>query len=67
MGVLLDSNRAFHGYVRALDGTIATFDAPGAGTSSGQGTTPSSNNLVGEITGFFLDTSNVYHGFLRHS
>ena len=27
-----------HGFLRAPDGTITTFDAPGAGTGSGQGT-----------------------------
>lgn len=49
-----------------------TFDAPGAGTASGQGTgcfayTDCSvllNNL-GAITGYFLDANNVFHGFVR--
>jgi hypothetical protein len=49
-----------------------TIDAPGAGTASGQGTgcfafTDCSVliNDEGEITGYFLDTNNVFHGFLR--
>ncbi len=42
-----------------------TFDAPGAGTSSGQGTSAFSINQSGTIAGFYLDASNVYHGFLR--
>ena len=32
-----DANNVLHSFVRAIDGTIATFDAPDAGTSSGQG------------------------------
>ena len=36
----LTRTRAGHGYVRTADGTITTFDAPGAGTSPGQGTFP---------------------------
>ena len=51
---------------------IITFDAPGAGTGSGQGTgcfayTDCSVliNNFGAITGYYLDANNVYHGFLR--
>jgi hypothetical protein len=29
-----------HGFVRARDGTLATLDAPGAGTGNFQGTAP---------------------------
>src|ERR1022692_2187316 len=45
--------------------TIVTFDAPGAGTSAGQGTTALFNDPAGAIFGFYLDASNVDHGFLR--
>ena len=44
---------------------ITTFDAPGAGTGPGQGTIPYAINLGSTIAGFYLDASNVYHGFLR--
>jgi hypothetical protein len=51
---------------------IITFDAPGAGKGSGQGTgcfayTDCSVliNNFGAITGYYLDANNVYHGFLR--
>ena len=57
-----------HGFVRAPDGRITTFDAPGAGTGSGQGTVPSSVdclNQAGEITGFYFDASSAVHGFVR--
>jgi uncharacterized membrane protein len=51
---------------------FVTFDAPGAGTGSGQGTgcfayTDCSVliNNFGAITGYYLDANNVFHGFLR--
>lgn len=44
---------------------IVTFDAPGAGTGSGQGTFAFVINPAGAIEGEYLDASNVYHGFLR--
>lgn len=44
---------------------IATYDAPGAGTSAGFGTFPSSINDAGAITGYYTDANNVSHGFLR--
>jgi hypothetical protein len=58
--------------VNAQEPRIITFDAPGAGTGSGQGTgcfayTDCSVliNNFGAITGYYLDANNVYHGFLR--
>jgi hypothetical protein len=51
-----------HGFVRAPDGTITTFDAPGAGIA---GTYSISINSAGEITGWFFDANFVGHGFLR--
>ncbi len=44
---------------------IVTFDAPGAGTGSGQGTIPIGPNVWGAIVGFYFDTNSVPHGFLR--
>src|SRR5271154_2392825 len=45
--------------------TFVTFDVPAAGTGSNQGTSPSSINLEGEITGSYVDASSLAHGFLR--
>jgi hypothetical protein len=45
--------------------TITTFDAPGAGTASGQGTFANGMNTLGAITGFTRDTNAARHGFLR--
>jgi hypothetical protein len=47
------------------DPHILTFDAPGAGTGPGQGTTPEQINQFGWIAGFFVDASGVSHGFVR--
>jgi hypothetical protein len=45
--------------------TIITFDAPGAGTGSGQGTLPYFINSAGVIAGQYIDANNAYHGFVR--
>ena len=47
------------------DPSFTTFDAPGAGTGYGQGTPASGINPAGAITGWYLDASAVYHGFVR--
>ncbi len=49
-----------HGFVRDSDGTIMSFDCPGAPG----GTSPSSINAAGEITGNCSDAAGT-HGFLR--
>jgi hypothetical protein len=60
---------AFHGFVRALDGTITIFDAPGASTQPSQGTLPTANNPEGVITGYYAVSDSfgntITHGFLR--
>jgi hypothetical protein len=52
--------------VRATNGTITTFNAPNGGTGGhGQGTSPLTINTAGDIVGFVLDSSSVFHGFVR--
>jgi hypothetical protein len=65
--LFLDANDVFHGYVRSPDGTFATFDAPGADLTPGDynGTVPVSINDLGIVTGFYLDSNSVPHGFVR--
>jgi hypothetical protein len=66
-GSYSDANGLPHGFLRARDGTFTTFDAPGAVNSAGcgyPGTTPSSINPSGEITGFYSDATCGVHGFL---
>jgi hypothetical protein len=46
-GNYLDASDVNHGFLRASDGRFTTFDAPGAGSSPGQGTVPISTNAAG--------------------
>ena len=66
-----DSNNVHHGFMRSPGGEFKTFDAPGAGTGSFQGTgcfsdCPVSLNDWGAITGIYIDANFVYHGYLRN-
>jgi hypothetical protein len=45
--------------------TLIKFDAPHAGTGSGQGTFPQDNNPAGAIAGYYIDANVSCHGFLR--
>lgn len=64
-----EGNFVHHGLVRNLDGKLKTFDAPGAGTGSYQGTgCPGCYlglNQLGAIAGTYIDANSVQHGFLR--
>jgi hypothetical protein len=53
--------------VRAPDGKFTYFDAPGAGAdaASYEGTIPLAINAAGGITGAYIDSNWVLHGFLR--
>jgi hypothetical protein len=69
-GIYSDANSVNHGYLRNPRGEITTFDAPGAGTDSYEGTgcfsdCPVMLNDLGAIAGIYIDTNFVYHGFLR--
>ena len=62
----IDADGVNRGLMRAPDGRFTPFDCPAlyAGTGSGQGTIPMSNNPAGAITGYCIDTNGAYHGFL---
>lgn len=47
-----------HGFVRAADGSISTFDAPHASETYATGI-----NKAGTVTGYYLISSGVEHGF----
>ena len=69
-GIYSDSNNVNHGFVRSLDGKITKFDAPGAGKDPFEGTgcpsdCPVSLNNFGAITGIYIDSNDVFHGYLR--
>src|SRR5437870_3076923 len=57
-GSYVDASSISHGYVRAADGAITTFDPQGS-----QGTFPASINRKGAVTGLYIGPN--YHGFLR--
>jgi hypothetical protein len=69
VGGYMDSTFAHHGLIRNLDGTLRTFDVPGAGTGSDQGTgcpgCGTGLNLLGFIAGTYIDANSVQHGFVR--
>jgi len=54
----------FHGFLRAADGVITTFDVPDAGTGPGQGTRAANINPSEAIAGRYIDSSDVSHDFL---
>src|SRR5205823_4676119 len=55
-----DSDHPGHGYVRAANGSITTFDPPGS-----TGAFVSSINDRGTATGDYIDGNVLGHGFLR--
>ena len=66
-GDYLDASGVYHGFLRVPEGSFTSFEAPGADTTPGDfnGTFPANINLLGAITGDYLDASEVSHGFLR--
>ena len=60
-GYYQDADFGYHGFVRAADGTITTFDAP----DDVGGTFPQGINPAGTITGYYQDADFFGHGFLR--
>jgi hypothetical protein len=64
-----DASGVTHGFLRARDGSITSFDAPPGGFIGGSfyiyGGPPPSVNPAEAITGTYFDASFVEHGFLR--
>jgi hypothetical protein len=59
-GYYIEASNIIHGFVRAADGTITTFDA------GPYGTIPRSINPRGEIAGYtYASNSSLTHGFVR--
>jgi hypothetical protein len=70
-GMLNDGFSVYRGFLRTPDGTVSTFDAPGAGTGNFQGTVTIGITPGGVIAGAYLGPndgnflgSHVSHGFL---
>jgi len=66
-GNYVDGHAVSHGFVRSPTGKITKFDVPfpGVGRAASQGTFPTSENSSGVIAGFYVDSNNVHHGFVR--
>jgi predicted membrane protein len=64
VGTVWEAGYVGRGFLRAPDGAITEFDAPGAGTGAYLGTYAWSINPVGEVTGYYCDAL-MCHGFLR--
>ena len=64
-GSYVDSSLVSHGFLRHPDGTITTFDAPGAGTEIGQGTVPAVITPQGLIVGTYFFSPFASQIFLR--
>ncbi|MFL5237477.1 MAG: hypothetical protein ACJ8EL_07715, partial [Rhizomicrobium sp.] len=60
-GYFGDGNFVNHGFLRAADGTLTTFDVPGAVS-----TVANSINDNGEIAGYYNDNAGT-HGFLLNA
>jgi hypothetical protein len=65
VGFYYDSNFTAHGFLRAADGKLTTFDDPDAGTGTYQGTWPYSINDFGVIVGATTYPNKVSVGLLR--
>jgi hypothetical protein len=67
VGSYTDANVVPHGFLRSTNGTVTSFDAPGAGLGAGldEGTVAYGINTGGVIVGQFQDPSLVFHGFVR--
>ena len=64
MGYAYNTRVLSSGFVRARDGAIITYDAPGAGGNANQGTLATGINAAGAIVGYYLDATNAFHGFV---
>lgn len=70
-GTYTDGSNVFHGFVRNVIGQFTTFDAPGAGAGLYQGTgcysdCPVSINDLETVTGSYIDSNSVQHGYVRN-
>ncbi len=60
-GIMIDSSNGDHGFVRAPNGAITTFDVP----AGAQGTGPRNVSDTGTVAGNYIDSDGVSHCFLR--
>src|SRR5438105_6839880 len=61
-GYYFDSSNIVHGFLRASDGTIATFDPGGSSDTEAYAI-----NAAGTAAGWYIGSDSMAHGFLRAS
>lgn len=70
-GRYVDNTGVSHGFVRAANGAITTFDPTGVATQptsyGDSGTIPTSIDTAGDIAGTYTDTTGARHSFLRRA
>jgi hypothetical protein len=67
-GFYTDNANHVVAYVRNANGAFTNFTAPDAGAVYPQGTFPQSQfaiNPAGTVTGHYIDSNSVFHGFVR--
>jgi hypothetical protein len=63
VGYYVDASDVYHAFLRAANGTITDFEAPGAGTGTDEGTIAAGINSKGTIVGSYRDANKAWHGF----
>jgi sugar lactone lactonase YvrE len=63
-GIYSDGDDVSHGFLRAANGSITTFEAPAAGAGAMQGTGALTINASASIAGTYADENSALHGFL---
>ena len=66
-GYFTDANGMLHGFVRKSGGSLATIDAPGAGTAPHLGTLAFAINASGSAGGYYADSNDFFHSYIRAS
>ena len=64
VGVYIDGNFVYHGFLRSPQGVITTFDAPNVSTT-GYGTFGNAINDEGVLVGDYTNSNFNYGGFIR--
>jgi hypothetical protein len=69
VGMYITDSGVYFGFLRAPDGKVTSFTAPGADTTPEDfnGTYPMSINSWGVVTGLYQGTSEVLQGFIREA
>ena len=66
IGTYSDTSGKYHGFVRAANGGVTTFDAPPVASisCSSCGTVPTTIDTAGDIAGYYSDSNGRHYGFV---